>query len=131
MLKVKSMPTKRILLIEDEARLRKNLDILLSRAGYTVTTAATGHEGVQYLHAMTFDAVVTDLVMDGFDSFELLECIATHASGVPIIIITGYASTHSATEALRRGAHDYIAKPFDIGVLRAAIENVLKPSTAL
>jgi DNA-binding NtrC family response regulator len=125
------MSTQRILLIEDEARLRKNLEILLSRAGYTIVTAATGHEGVQYLCTMTFDAVVTDLVMDGFEGFELLECVMMYASGMPVIVITGYASTHSATEAMRRGARDYIVKPFDISVLKAAIEHVLKPSVAL
>jgi CheY-like chemotaxis protein len=125
-----SMLTKRILLIEDEAQLRKNLEILLSRAGYSVVAAATGDEGVQYLRTMTFDAVVTDLIMEGFESFELLECVTTYACGVPVIVITGHASTHSATEALCRGAHNYIAKPFSIGVLKAAIENALKPSTA-
>ena len=126
----KSVPTKRLLLIEDEDRLRKNLEILLGRAGYAVTTAATGHAGVQYLHAMTFDAVITDLVMDGFEGLQLLECVTTHASGVQVIVITGYASTYSATDALRRGAHGYVAKPFDFGVLKAAIENTLKPSAA-
>jgi two-component system response regulator AtoC len=125
------MPTKRILLIEDEARLRKNLEILLSRAGYTIVTAATGHEGVQHLRTMTFDAVVTDLVMDGFEGFELLECVMMYASGMPVIVITGYASTHSATEAMRRGARDYIVKPFDIRALKAALEDVLKHSVAL
>jgi two-component system response regulator AtoC len=125
------MPTQRILLIEDEARLRKNLEILLSRAGYTIVTAATGCEGVQYLRTMPFDAVVTDLVMDGFEGFELLECVMTSASGMPVIVITGYASTHSATEAMRRGARDYIVKPFDIRALKAALEDVLKPSVAL
>jgi DNA-binding NtrC family response regulator len=127
---VKSMLTKRILLIEDEARLRKNLEILLCRAGYSVVAAATGHEGVQYLRTMSFDVVVTDLIMEGFKSFELLEYVLTYASGVPVIVTTGYASTHSATEALCRGVHSYIAKPFDISVLKAAIENALKPPTA-
>jgi DNA-binding NtrC family response regulator len=79
---------------------------------------------------MTFDIVVTDLIMEGFESFELLEYVLTYASGVPVIVITGYASTHSATEALCRGAHNYIAKPFDISVLKAAIANALKPSRA-
>jgi DNA-binding NtrC family response regulator len=125
------MLTKRLLLIEDETRLRKNLEILLSRAGYTVVAAATGHEGVQYLRTMIFDAVVTDLIMEGFEGFELLEYVTTYASGIPVIVITGYASTYSATEALCRGAYNYIAKPFDISVLKAAIEDALKPSTAL
>lgn len=115
-----------ILIIEDEPRLRNNLQILLNRAGYTVTTVADGGRGLQCLQHNSFDLIITDLVMDGLDGFALVECIAAHVPDTPIIVMTGYASTASAAEALRKGARDYIAKPFAIESLKAAIMKALE-----
>jgi signal transduction histidine kinase len=107
-------------------RLRNNLKILLSRAGYTVTTAADGREGMQYLQRTRFDLVITDLVMDKGDGFELMEYLGGHAPETPVIVITGYASTGSAIEALRKGAYDYIAKPFEVEMMQASVERALE-----
>ena len=115
-----------ILIIEDEPRLRNNLQILLTRAGYVVTTVANGSSGLQCLQQHSFDLIITDLVMDGLDGFALVECIAAHAPETPIIVMTGYASTASAAEALRKGARDYIAKPFSIESLKDAIARALE-----
>jgi len=120
------MAAESILLIEDETRLRNNLHILLSRAGYTVTTAADGREGMQYLQCTHFDLVITDLVMDECDGLELMEYLAGRAPETPVIVITGYASTESAIEALRKGAYDYIAKPFEVEMMQASVERALE-----
>jgi C4-dicarboxylate-specific signal transduction histidine kinase len=120
------MATDSILLIEDETRLRNNLKILLSRTGYAVTTAADGREGMQYLQCAHFDLVITDLVMDECDGLELMEYLAGRAPETPVIVITGYASTESAIEALRKGAYDYIAKPFEVEMMQASVERALE-----
>lgn len=120
------MAAERILLVEDETRLRNNLKILLSRAGYIVTTAANGREGMQYLQHTRFDLVITDLVMDESDGLELMEYLAGRAPETPVIVITGYASTESAIEALRKGAYDYIAKPFEVEMMQASVERALE-----
>src|SRR5215470_6473643 len=114
-----------ILIIEDETRLRDNLQILLSRAGYTVTTAMDGRDGIECLRHTSFDVVLTDLTMREVDGFKAMEYMAAQAPETPVIVITGYASTASAIEAIREGAYDYIAKPFDIEILQIAIERAL------
>src|SRR5213594_52208 len=101
------MPAGSILIIEDETRLRNNLKILLSRAGYTVTTAVDGRDGIQCLRHASFDVVITDLVMHEVDGFKAIEYMAAQTPDIPVIVITGYASTASATEAIRKGAYDY------------------------
>jgi DNA-binding response OmpR family regulator len=120
------MAAGRILIIEDETRLRHNLQILLSRAGYTVTTAVDGRDGIACLRHASFDVVITDLMMHEVDGFKAMEYMAAQAHAIPVIVISGYASTASAMEAIREGAYDYIAKPFDIEILQVAIERALE-----
>src|SRR5438093_4157834 len=119
------MPAGSILIIEDETRLRNNLQILLSRAGYTVTTAADGRDGIECLRHASFDVVITDLMMREVDGFKAMEYIAAQAPETPVIVITGYASTASAIEAIREGAHHYIAKPVDIERLQVAMDRAV------
>lgn len=115
-----------ILIIDDEPRLRTNLELLLGHEGYTVTTAANGNEGVASLQRTTFDLVITDIKMAGLSGFEVMEYIATHAPATPVIVITGYASTPSAVEALRKGAYDYISKPFEVEMIKIAVARAME-----
>jgi len=115
-----------ILIIEDETRLRNNLQILLSRAGYTVTTAVDGRDGIECLRHASFDVVVTDLMMHEIDGFKAMEYMAAQAPETPVIVISGYTSTASTIEAIRDGAYDYIGKPFDIAILQVSIERALE-----
>jgi two-component system NtrC family sensor kinase len=116
----------RILIIDDEQRLRTNLELLLGHEGYAVTTAANGTEGVACLQDARFDLVITDIKMAGLSGFDVMEYIAAHAPETPVIVITGYASTPSAVEALRKGAYDYISKPFEVEMIKIAIERALE-----
>ena len=115
------MSKESILLIEDEERLRNNLYRLLRRDGYRITVAASGHEGLSHLRQRRFHVVVTDLVMEAFDRFDLLDRLIEHAPSTPIIVMTGHATALSRAEALRRGAYDFLSKPFAIRILRSAI----------
>jgi DNA-binding response OmpR family regulator len=115
-----------ILLIEDETHLRRHLQILLQSEGYYVLTAADGVEGIQQVQAQPFDLVITDLVVPGIDGFQVMEYVQDHCPDTVLVAITGYASTESAVQALRRGAYDYIAKPFDIDLLLIVIKRALE-----
>lgn len=118
--------TARLLLIDDEKRLRENLRLLLESEDYHVDTAANGAEGIQYLGQSTYDIVITDVMMDDVNGFQVMDHISTHAPDTLVIVITGFASTDSVIEALRQGAYDYIAKPFDIDIILVSLERALE-----
>jgi len=115
-----------ILLIEDELQLRDNLQLLLQSAGYQVTTAANGVEGIQQLREQAFDLVITDLVMPGMDGFKVMDDLRVHSPETVVVAITGYVSAESAITALRRGAYDYLAKPLDVDVVYSVVARALE-----
>jgi DNA-binding NtrC family response regulator len=115
-----------ILLIEDEPRLRHNLQILLQREGYSVIATHDGAEGIKQIERQSFDLVITDLVMPGIDGFQVLDYLKVHRPETVVVVVTGYIAPESASEALCRGAHEYIAKPFEYNLLKTTIERALE-----
>jgi len=115
-----------ILLIEDELRLRNNLQILLQREGYRVTTAQNGAEGIKKAEEEPYDLVITDIVTPEMDGFQVMDYLKAHLPDTVVLAMTGYVSTASAIEALRRGAYDYLSKPFDIDIMKITIERALE-----
>jgi DNA-binding response OmpR family regulator len=114
-----------ILLIEDEANLRHNLGVLLEGEGYRVISAEDGAEGIRKLQEELFDLVITDVVMPKVDGFQVMQYLKDHAPDVVVVAMTAYVSTESAIDALRRGAYDYIAKPFDVDLMQVVIKRAL------
>jgi DNA-binding response OmpR family regulator len=115
-----------LLLIEDEANLRHNLTVLLEGEGYHVVGAEDGAVGIQKLQEEPFDLVITDVVMPEVDGFQVMEYLRDHVPDVVVVAITAYASTESAIEALRRGAYDYLAKPFDVDLMQIVVKRALE-----
>jgi signal transduction histidine kinase len=115
-----------ILLIEDELQLRENLQILLQSAGYQVTTAANGEEGLQQIREQPFDLVITDLVMPGMDGFQIMDYLRGHRPETVVVAMTGYASTESAIQALRKGAYDYLTKPLDVDLMHSVVARAME-----
>jgi DNA-binding response OmpR family regulator len=115
-----------ILLIEDEANLRHNLGVLLEGDGYRVVTAEDGAVGIRKLREEPFDLVITDVVMPEVDGFQVMEYLKDYAPDVVVIAMTAYVSTESAIEALRHGAYDYLAKPFDVDLMQIVIKRALE-----
>jgi signal transduction histidine kinase len=115
-----------ILLIEDEARLRDNLQTLLQSEGYCVTTAQNGVEGIKQLRKEPFDLVITDLVMPEVDGFQVLEYLKAYSPETVVVVMTGYVSAGSAIDALRKGAYDYLSKPFEFDLMKATITRALE-----
>jgi len=100
-----------ILIIDDEASLRQTMARILQRAGYEVTTAANGKEGLELVSEHTFDLVYLDIRMPDVSGLELLKTIHAKYADLPIILFTAQPDLNSAVEALRRGAIDYLLKP--------------------
>ena len=102
----------RILIVDDDEGLRDSLQLVLAAEGYHVITAADGSQALAQLEAEAVDVVLCDLRMPGMDGLELLPQLAARQPGVTIILMSAYGSEELAIEALQRGAHDYLAKPF-------------------
>jgi len=115
-----------ILLIEDERQLRNDLQLLLQSAGYQVTIAANGVQGMQHIREQVFDLVITDLIMPGMDGFQVMDYLQVHSSETVVVAITGYVSAESAIRALRKGAYDYLAKPLDVDLMYSVVERALE-----
>ncbi|MCL4848184.1 MAG: sigma-54 dependent transcriptional regulator [Acidobacteria bacterium] len=115
-----------ILVIDDEEIMREILHALLSREGYDVRLAAGGAEGLALARGLSFDAAIVDVMMPGIDGMTVLEELKRLDEELPVIMITAFASVETAIAAMKRGAFDYITKPFKndevLVVLRNAVE---------
>jgi two-component system, OmpR family, alkaline phosphatase synthesis response regulator PhoP len=100
-----------ILIIDDEASLRQTMARILQRAGYEVTTASNGKEGLALVSEHLFDLLYLDIRMPDISGLELLKTIHAKFPDLPIILFTAQPDLNSAVEALRRGAIDYLLKP--------------------
>ena len=110
-----------ILIVEDEIVIRQAVQRLLERNGYDVSGAGSVEEAQSEHDLMSFDLIMADLRLPGVAGTEVIK----HADGVPVLIMTSYASVRSAVEAMKLGAVDYIAKPFDHDELLMLIERTL------
>jgi DNA-binding response OmpR family regulator len=100
-----------ILIIDDEPSLRQTMARILQRAGYEVTTAANGKEGLDLVSQHSFDLLYLDIRMPDINGLDLLKTIHSRYPELPVILFTAQPDLHSAVEALRRGAIDYLLKP--------------------
>jgi len=111
----------KVLVVDDEANLRKVLATMLRRTGYDVTVAADGEQGLAEFQKGGADIVVTDLVMPKVGGMEVLRAVNSSNPDVPVIIITAHGTVDSAVEAIKLGAFDYITKPFDQAEIQSVI----------
>ncbi len=102
-----------ILIVDDEEGMRKSLSILFQKEGHRVCPAPNGEEALRRIASQAFDLVITDLRMDRMNGIELLNRMRQERMAVPVIIMTAYGTIDSAVEAMRLGATDYVAKPFE------------------
>ena len=116
----------KVLVVDDEANLRKVLAAMLRRTGYEVTVAADGELGLAEFGKNGADVVITDLVMPKVGGMEILKALNASAPDVPVIIITAHGTVDSAVEAIKAGAFDYITKPFDQAEIQAVIAKASK-----
>ncbi|MEN6318071.1 MAG: response regulator [Syntrophaceae bacterium] len=117
--------SKRILIVDDEENIREILTEYLDEFGYDVTSAINGKDALQIYNKERFDIILSDLVMKPMDGMELLGEIKKLDQDAIFIMITGYPSVDSAMEAIKKGARDYITKPFNIDEIKIKIERAL------
>jgi two-component system response regulator PilR (NtrC family) len=123
------MTKQRILVVDDERSMRDFLGILLLRDGYDVEKAGTAELGLEAFERNPHDLVLTDLNLPGMSGLDLLKAIKTRAASsardVPVILITAYGTAASAVEAMKRGAFDYVMKPFNNDELKLLCRRAL------
>jgi two-component system NtrC family response regulator len=116
----------RILVIDDDASLRRVLEYNLQEAGYLVLTAASGEEGLSLFSEETPALVITDMKMPGMDGMQVLKTIKERSPETLVIMITAFGTIDVAVDAMKAGAYDYITKPFNRDELRLTVAKALQ-----
>ena len=115
-----------ILVVDDDALIRRQISRLYTHSGCTVVTAATAEEALSHLESKDIDVVVSDVQLPGLSGIELTKRIRRLYPDVPVIVITGHADLSNAVEVLKMGATDYIVKPLGADAIREATNRVLE-----
>ena len=113
-----------VLVVDDEEIARTNLEYVLRKEGYQVSTAVNGRDALDKLGQKEFELILTDLKMEKMDGIQLLESAKQIAPNTEIVMITGYATVGSAVDALKKGAAHYLPKPIDLEELRSTVRQI-------
>ena len=119
------MNAKRVLIVDDEPKMQRILEIMLAQMGHKPLLASNGQEALERVQADSVDLVVSDLQMPVLDGLGLLKRLREAGSDIPCIIITAYGSVETAVAAMKHGACDYIIRPFDMPAVELAISRAL------
>ncbi|MEJ2407115.1 MAG: sigma-54 dependent transcriptional regulator [Candidatus Thiodiazotropha sp.] len=122
------MDVKRILVVDDEAKMRRILEMSLRSLGHDVEQAGDGIEALAAIESTPFDLVLTDLRMPRMDGIELLRELRERGEEVPVIVLTAYGTIETAVEAMKCGAADYIIRPFEMETVELAVARALAMS---
>ena len=122
--------TKKILIVDDEAKMRRVLELHLTGSGYEVTKAASAEDGLKALDTAgtgaEFALALTDLRLPGIDGVEFLRQVHRRFPSLPVIVMTAFGTVETAVEAMKSGASDYLLKPFALDDLMITIDKVLE-----
>ncbi len=116
----------KILVVDDEETHRSMIDTVLSPEGYEISQAGDGMEAVEFIEDRYYDLILMDIRMKNMDGITALKKIKELSPGIPVIIMTAYASVNTAIEALKSGANDYLIKPVDIEELKLLVKKNLR-----
>ncbi len=117
------MPT--VLIVEDEAKMRRLLELNLGEDGFTTLSAADAETGLKLLRTESVDLVVTDLKLPGQDGLAFLQTVKQLNATLPVVVMTAFGSVETAVEAMKAGAADYVMKPFSLAEMRMVIHKEL------
>src|SRR4051794_1073717 len=115
-----------ILVVDDEEIMREILETLLKSEGYSVRLASSGEEGLELAKNVPFDAAIVDVMMPGMDGMQTLEALKKLDDELAVIMVTAYASVENAITSMKRGAFDYITKPFKNDEVLVVVRNALE-----
>src|SRR4051794_9840361 len=112
----------RIVVVDDDQGSRSVMEQFLSAEGHNVTACADGAEAIaRFEREGDFDAVVSDIRMRDVDGLELLDWVQKHAPETPVLLVTSFGNVDGAVDAIRRGAYDYIAKPYQLEAIKLVV----------
>ncbi|MGA9393108.1 MAG: sigma-54 dependent transcriptional regulator [Candidatus Sulfotelmatobacter sp.] len=117
------MPT--ILIVEDEAKMRRLLELNLGEDGFRTLSAEDAESGLKLLHENPVDLVLTDLKLPGMNGLDFLQSIKRQNAAIPVVVMTAFGSVETAVEAMKAGASDYVLKPFSLSEMRMVIRKEL------
>ena len=120
------MADARVLVVDDERSMRELLAIMLRQAGHQVTLADGGEQALEALRSGSFDLVITDLRMRRVDGLAVLRATKELSPHTVVLVVTAFASTETAVEAMKLGAYDYVTKPFKTDEIKLTIANALE-----
>ncbi len=120
------MQPKQILIVDDEASMRKNVFDLLSTQGYSLSEAGNAEEALAQLKTEAIDTVLLDINLPGMDGLSALSEIKKISPDLPVIIFTAYGTSERAIEAMKSGAYDYLEKPFELDEFLLIVERALE-----
>ncbi len=115
-----------VLLVDDEPRLLRSLADLLQGRGYSLTEAATGREAISHLRRVPFDLVILDLHLPDIGGHEIMDFIRSQKIGVNVVVTSGASEIDAVIGALKRGAYDYLRKPYTREELLKTVDNALR-----
>ena len=119
------MNSKTILVVDDEQNVRQLICKVLEKEGFTVLTACNGSEGLEVFHKNSIDLIISDIKMPEMSGIEFLHKVKEEEPGIGFILITAFATTETAIDAIRSGAQDYITKPFDLKEIVTTVRKIL------
>jgi len=120
------MSDTRVLVVDDERSMRDLLAIMLKQAGHEVALAEGGAQAIDSMTRESFDLVITDLRMREVDGLAVLRAAKEHSPQTVVLVVTAFASTETAVEAMKLGAYDYITKPFKMDEIKLIVANALE-----
>ena len=121
--------TPHILVVDDELSMRELLEVLLAKEGYKVTCAKNGQDAVSMIKRTVFDLLLCDIRLGDITGIDVLKALREENQDTVVIMISAYASTEAAVEAMNEGAYDFVPKPFDNEELKKTIKNALNLKT--
>lgn len=119
----------KIMVADDELSMREFLELMLSQEGYDVTCAENGKEAIKFIKKTKFDLVLTDIKLGDISGLDVLRAAKKENDDTVVILISAYATTETAVEAMNDGAYDYVPKPFDNNELKDTISRSLNLKT--
>jgi len=114
-----------ILIVEDEAKMRRLLELNLGEDGFTTFSAGDAESGLKLLRENAIDLVLTDLKLPGMNGLEFLQAVKHQNAARPVVVMTAFGSVETAVEAMKAGASDYVLKPFSLAEMRMVIHKEL------
>src|SRR5271166_5100640 len=114
-----------ILIVEDEAKMRRLLELNLGEDGFTTFSAGDAETGLKLLRENSIDLVLTDLKLPGMNGLEFLQTVKRQNAALPVVVMTAYGTVETAVEAMKAGASDYVLKPFSLTEMRMVIHKEL------